>query len=602
MNRWFRAQLVVSGLTWVLAGCLDGGGESPLPEQPNPPQAINTPPVANAGTDQVVTPGSTVNLSGSGTDANGTIATYAWTQTAGAAVTLASDNTATPSFTAPATAGTLTFQLTVTDNGGASRSDTVTVTVNGLPVANAGADRTVSAGAAVSLTGTGSDADGTIASYAWTQTSGPGVTLSNANTATLSFTAPSSAASLGFSLTVTDDRGATHVDSVTVTVTAIINPPLPSSEPSIGRQPNNPLALEHGSAMMFVAASGGDLTYEWRRASGVVVKTGPEPFLLVSGLNLSHNNDCYHVVVSNTAGIATSEQGCLTVEEIDWDLDPSDDPNSGDDASYALGFGETLMRIVQTVTGPLTGITGGNVPVNFPLEYGPPRSCYLGSFGGTAIDGVMMSAYTLVPPPLGQHTLTESWDECFEHSDDLRPRNGAYLVEYDFPQTWGVGTLTIHVSDRYFNGTIHANIVANDVNGHRTDDIEITIADNFSAGDLKMTQDRSITIDRRYADGGQQVEDVYLDLGLSMQAFDADGSVGMLFVKQGGFFHLQQHFRDGDDSQPEYTSTGTMVVGLDTYVLAALEPSGGPYGWGFVTLMIDDCPEGYICADPPQFP
>ena len=94
------------------------------------------------------------------------------------------------------------------------------------------------------------------------------------------------------------------------------------------------------SAMMFVAVSGEDLTFELRRSSGAVMKTGPEPFMLRTGLSMLDNGDCYYVVVSNNSGTATSEQGCLTVEEIDWVLDPSDDPENEDDTNYALGFGE----------------------------------------------------------------------------------------------------------------------------------------------------------------------------------------------------------------------------------------------------------------------
>jgi hypothetical protein len=596
MNRSFRTQPFILGLALVLTGCLGGGGGSQSPQPPNPP-AVNAPPVANAGSDQVVNPGATVNLNGaSSSDSNGTIATYAWTQTSGTAVTITSPATATPSFAAPASAGALSFQLNVTDNGGASHSDTVTVTVNAIPVANAGADQTVSAGAAVSLAGSATDADGSIANYSWAQTAGSAVTLNNANSATATFTAPTASATLAFSFTSTDDRGAAQVDSVTVTVLAVVVPP-PNPAPVIARQPNNPLSLEHGSAMMFVAVSGEDLTFEWRRASGAVMKTGPEPFMLRTGLSMLDNGDCYYVVVSNNSGTATSEQGCLTVEEIDWVLDPSDDPENEDDTNYALGFGEALMHIAQTVTGPFTGYVGGTMRVGFPMGYGPPQNCYRGSYEGTIIDGVMVTPASGLPP-LGHHTLSESWDDCFIDPDDTNSRGGAYLVEYDFPQTWGVGTLTIHVSDRYFNGTVRANIIAHNVNGSRSDDIEITIADNFSVGDLKTTSEHSIMVDRRYARDGLNVEDVYVDFSSPMAAFDANGGAGTLFAKQGGFFHLHQDFGGGDDGEPDYTSSGVIVVGLSTYVLAALEPSGSPSGWHFGLLPDDDCPEGYICVDP----
>ena len=164
----------------------------------------------------------TLNGNGS-TDTDGTIASYSWAQTGGTAVTLTGANTATPSFTAPIGPATLTFELTVTDNDGATDTDTVVVNVsepgNVAPTADAGPDQTVASGATVNLTGNGStDTDGTIASYAWTQTGGTAVTLSGANTATPSFTAPTGPATLTFQLTVTDNDGATDTDTVVITV------------------------------------------------------------------------------------------------------------------------------------------------------------------------------------------------------------------------------------------------------------------------------------------------------------------------------------------------------------------------------------------------
>ncbi|HEU5138189.1 MAG TPA: PKD domain-containing protein [Steroidobacteraceae bacterium] len=96
--------------------------------------AANVPPTANAGANQTVTAGATVTLNGTASsDPDGSIASYAWTQTAGTAVTLSSATAAQPTFPAPtvATATTFTFSLIVTDNrGGASAASTVNVTVN----------------------------------------------------------------------------------------------------------------------------------------------------------------------------------------------------------------------------------------------------------------------------------------------------------------------------------------------------------------------------------------------------------------------------------------------------------------------------------------
>jgi len=96
----------------------------------------NQAPTANAGPDQNVQFGAAVNLDGSGSsdpDAGDTL-TFAWTQTAGTAVTLTGDTTATPSFTAPNAATTLTFQLTVTDTHAATDTDTVDIICEAPPV------------------------------------------------------------------------------------------------------------------------------------------------------------------------------------------------------------------------------------------------------------------------------------------------------------------------------------------------------------------------------------------------------------------------------------------------------------------------------------
>ena len=93
-----------------------------------PPPVTVVPPVADAGADQTVTEGDTVNLNGSpSNDADGTHVSYEWSAPAG--VSLSDTTSATPSFTAPAGPTTLTFTLTVTDNDGQSDSNSVTITV-----------------------------------------------------------------------------------------------------------------------------------------------------------------------------------------------------------------------------------------------------------------------------------------------------------------------------------------------------------------------------------------------------------------------------------------------------------------------------------------
>jgi hypothetical protein len=210
--------------------------------------AGNTAPTADAGPDQTVASGAVVSLDGTGsTDPESDTLTYAWTQTGGPAVTLTGANTATPSFTAPAGPATLTFDLQVCDPAPLCDTDSVVVNVSGpgntAPTANAGPDQTVASGAAVSLNGTGStDPENDTLTYAWTQTGGPAVTLTGANTATPSFTAPAGPATLTFELEVCDTEPLCDTDSVTVNVQAPVTgkPCPPRSGPKKKRHKHPP--------------------------------------------------------------------------------------------------------------------------------------------------------------------------------------------------------------------------------------------------------------------------------------------------------------------------------------------------------------------------
>lgn len=104
--------------------------------------------------------------------------------------------------------------------GSGSGPDTEINRPNQVPVADAGSSQSVLEGAQVVLSGSGQDNDGNIVSYQWTQTAGPEVTLTGGNSATAQFTAPvvEDDLTMMFRLMVTDDKGATAVDDVDVSV------------------------------------------------------------------------------------------------------------------------------------------------------------------------------------------------------------------------------------------------------------------------------------------------------------------------------------------------------------------------------------------------
>jgi len=194
-------------------------------------QAANQPPVANAGPDQTVvdvggTGAQLVTLSGgASSDPDGNIVNFGWFENGQLILN-------SPAITISATVGTHVYTLTVTDDDGATSSDTVTVVVeaaapNQPPVADAGPDQLIidtdgNTLEVVTFDGTGSvDPDGTIVSWSWTKNGNP---YNNAPTFSLT-------ENLGVhvvTLTVTDDRGDSASDTVVVTIEA---PPNPGNTP-----------------------------------------------------------------------------------------------------------------------------------------------------------------------------------------------------------------------------------------------------------------------------------------------------------------------------------------------------------------------------------
>jgi PKD repeat protein len=179
----------------------------------------NRSPLAVAGS----TPGSgkvplAVTFSSAGSnDPDGSIASYRWEFGDGATST---DPSPLHTYT---TAGDFSAVLTVTDDRGATGSDTVSLTVNANQSPTAVAAANVTSGQAplaVSFSSAGSaDTDGGIAGYAWAF--GDGATSTDASPVHTYSTAGSFTARL----TVTDTDGATGVATVPITVTTRCSAP-----------------------------------------------------------------------------------------------------------------------------------------------------------------------------------------------------------------------------------------------------------------------------------------------------------------------------------------------------------------------------------------
>jgi hypothetical protein len=178
----------------------------------------NNAPTANAGSDKIITlPTTSVSISGSGTDSDGSISKYNWTQISGSTATLT--NASTSALTASGlTAGYYEFRLMVVDNEGRTDTDYVAVLVNTSPSVSVGADYSLVLPAnSTSIQGTVSDVDGSIASYSWVMTTGTIATLSGTTTSKLTVTGLVEGPYV-FRLYVTDNHGAKTHDDVKITV------------------------------------------------------------------------------------------------------------------------------------------------------------------------------------------------------------------------------------------------------------------------------------------------------------------------------------------------------------------------------------------------
>lgn len=177
----------------------------------------NSAPVAGAGPDRNALTNEVISFNGAGsTDIDGNIETFQWNFGDG------SSGSGAMVGHSYSTAGQYTVTLTVTDECGAFSTDTAVATVtapdpclgNQSPTAFAGSDRNVLTNAVVNFSALGSgDSDGSIAEYHWDFGDGQsenGLQVSHAYTNPGSYFA---------TLTVTDNCGATGVDSAMVTVT-----------------------------------------------------------------------------------------------------------------------------------------------------------------------------------------------------------------------------------------------------------------------------------------------------------------------------------------------------------------------------------------------
>lgn len=120
-------------LLLALSAC-GGSDTATTPANPTPPTGNapqNSPPTVSIAAVAEHEEGTEVTLNGTAADSDGTITSYTWTQIGGTSASLDATNQTRLIFTAPQVNGreTLTFELKVTDNGGANATARVEVVV-----------------------------------------------------------------------------------------------------------------------------------------------------------------------------------------------------------------------------------------------------------------------------------------------------------------------------------------------------------------------------------------------------------------------------------------------------------------------------------------
>lgn len=268
--------LVASGSP-ILVGCDDGAADKGT-DTAAAAIATNQAPIAVAGSNIRQSADTSVQLSGTATDADGDAPlTFHWTfdrvpdgsEVATRESPFSKNNSAdatSPTFM-PDRVGTYIVSLTVNDGKVDSASDSVIVTITepeNLPVANAGADMTIAQGETATLSGVGSfDPQGRVLTYAWTLVDKPAAsavtTLSGAETSAATFV-PDARGIYTANLVVNNGLAASVGDAVVVTVTGTDGAPVANAGEDQLVEDCTSVTLDCGAS---VDPDGDALTYQW---------------------------------------------------------------------------------------------------------------------------------------------------------------------------------------------------------------------------------------------------------------------------------------------------------------------------------------------------
>jgi predicted esterase len=277
--------------------------------------------IAVAGPSQSITTASTILNAWGTTSSNGPITNYNWQQQNGPNTAIMDyGNSATPTIRNLIT-GIYKFKLTVTDNTGATASDTTSVTVNGggapggtlSPVAIAGPTQNITSTTAILNSWGSYSPNGAITSYKWTQESGPNTaTMDNSIYATATISNLVSG-TYKFKLVITDNAGATAIDYTYVIVSG------PSTSPSLPVAVAGPPQTVSGTTAILNAwgtysPNGSITSYNWAQVSGPnTAKMDYNIYTTVSLTSLIPGTYTFKLTVNDVTGATAFATTTVTV-------------------------------------------------------------------------------------------------------------------------------------------------------------------------------------------------------------------------------------------------------------------------------------------------
>ncbi|KAM6171936.1 dyslexia-associated protein KIAA0319-like protein homolog [Erethizon dorsatum] len=287
-------------------------------------KAVDYPPVANAGPNQVITlPQNSITLFGNqSTDDHG-ITSYEWSlspNSKGKVVEMQGVRTPTLQLSAMQE-GDYTYELTVTDTIGQQATAQVTVIVqpenNKPPQADAGPDKELTLPVdSTTLDGSKSSDDQRIVSYLWEKTQGPdGAQLENANSSAATVTGLQ-VGTYVFTLTVKDERNLQSQSTVNVIVKEEMNKP-----PVAKITGNVVIILPTNTAELDGSKSSDDkgiINYLWTRDEGspaageVLNHSDHHPVLFLS--NLVEGTYTFHLKVTDAKGESDTNRATVEVK------------------------------------------------------------------------------------------------------------------------------------------------------------------------------------------------------------------------------------------------------------------------------------------------